>query len=355
MKVKLSNINLDVYDVREEVDEDHVNQIAESLEEDGQWNPVIVRPGENGDYELIAGHTRLRAAKRIGWDELEATVKDIDEKEAQELALKTNLKRKGMDKLEEGKVINEILDQHDLSEAELAEELGKSQRWVNERIRVALELDPKVKGLVQEDELSYNIARIVTQVDENKQLDFAELLIENDITSAAEASQLKRRFLNDTIYTIGYEGRDFDGFAEVLEESNIDILIDVRSSGDSTYKPEFNAGVLGDRLEERGIEYRHKSELGVHRMIRAPYKDGAIDHDCFRSWYEWWINNESEIDLKQFALELEEAGSTALMCIEEHAEPIGEQDIYCHRHHLSEMLQSVTEDGRTIFPERTDL
>lgn len=355
MEIQLDNIVTDRFDVREEVDENHVKEIAESLKEDGQWNPIIVRPGNDGQYELIAGHTRVRAAERIGWDALEATVKDVDDEQGKELALKTNLKRKSMDKIEEGKVINDVLESADVSETELAERLGKSQRWVSERIQVALELDPKVKGLVQEGDLSYNIARIVTQVDEDRQLEFAELLIENEVTDAAEASRVKHRFLNDTIYTIGYEGMDFSEFAERLEAANIEVLVDIRASGDSTYKPAFNSDVLGDRLQERGIEYRHVPEAGVHRLIRGPYKNQSIGHGCFEDWYHWWIEEESEIDLTEFAFDLEAEGKPALMCIEENPEPKDGQNIYCHRHHLAEMLQSIEKNDRKVFPNRKDL
>lgn len=355
MEIQLEKINTDVYDVREEVDEDHVDDIAESLKADGQWNPIIVRPSEDGSYDLIAGHTRYRAAKKIGWDSLDATVKDIDGERAYELALKTNLKRKGMDKLEEGRVINEMMDQYGLNQSELAKKLDKSNRWVSERMRVALELDPKVKGLVQEDELSYNIARIVTQVDEDRQLDFAELLMEQEITQAAEASRLKHRFENDTLYTIGYEGLDFDEFVNKLEENEIEIVLDVRQSTDSNYKPEFNGEILEQRMPENDIEYRHDPDLGVHWTVRRAYKDRAIGHDCFADWYRWWIHEESDIDLLDLASDIERSGTTALLCIEKYASPEGDQEHYCHRHHLAEEIQSLEQDGRKLFPNRQDL
>lgn len=355
MKVELGDLKTDVYDVREEVDEGHVEQIRESLKEDGQWNPIIVRPGENGDYELIAGHTRVRAATELGWGEIEATVKNIDDTEAEKLALKTNLKRKGMSKLEEGRVVNNLMTEYELSQAGVADKLGKSKSWVSDRVKVALNLRPEVKGLVEEGELSYSLARVVTQVEDDHQYEFAQLLIDQDISNGKEARQLAIRFLNDTLYTVGYEGRDFSEFVEILERTEIEILVDVRASTSSNYKPEFNGDVLADRLDEYGIEYRHVPELGVKNLIRKPYKDGAIGHDCFRDWYEWWVTEESGFDLDEFLFELEGEGTPAFMCIEEHASPSQGQDIYCHRHHLTEMAQSIERDGRALFPEREDV
>lgn len=355
MKVALDSIDIGPFSVREAVDEEHVSQIAESLEEDGQWDPIIVRPNENGGYEMIAGHTRYRAARQIGWDELEANVKNVDEEEAENLALKTNLKRKGMTKIEEGKAINQMLRNQGLTQRELANKLGKSQRWVSERVKVALELAPEVRGLVEEGDISYNIARIVTQVDENRQLDLAKILVERDITQAAEASQTKNQFENDTVYTVGYEGSDFSEFANKLKYNDVDILVDVRKSSSSTYKPEFSREILEDRLAEHNIEYRHESELGVHNLIRNPYKEGAIGHDCFESWYDWWVSEESNVDVESFTKNLNEEGAPALMCIEKYTAPTEDQDIYCHRHHLANLMQDVERQGRAVFPNQKDI
>lgn len=355
MKIELENINIGPYDVREGVDEHHVEELAKSLEEDGQWNPVIVRPTDNGQYDMIAGHTRYRAAQKLGWSEIEASVENVDDSEAEKLALKTNLKRKGMSKLEEGKVVNNMLNEYDLTQSEVADRLDKSSTWVSDRVKVALNLTPEVKGLVEEGELTYNLARVVAQCDEDTQLEFAKILLDTDITQVTEANEFLRRYKNDTLYTVGYEGQSFEEFASDLQEADIDILLDVRASVSSNYKPEFNGEVLSDRLEEQGIEYRHVPELGVKNLIRNPYKENAIGHDCFRDWYEWWVTQEAEIDLADFVNELENDGTPALMCIEKYPEPVGDQDIYCHRHHLANLMQEQEIDGRQMFPIRKDL
>lgn len=355
MKIDLTEIETDHYDVRESHDKEHVKEIEDSLAEDGQWNPIIVRPSENGHYELIAGHTRLKAAENLGWDELEATVRNVDDTEAEQLALKTNLARRGMSKLEEGKVVNRLMSEHNLTQSSVAEKLGKSTSWVSDRVKVALNLRPEVKGLVEEGDLSYTLARVVTTIEEQRQLDFAKLLIEQDVTSEKEANELARRFDNDTVYTIGYEGRDFEEFAEVLDDHDIDVLVDIRESTSSNYKPEFNGEVLSDRLQDNGIDYRHIPELGVKNLVRRPYKDGAIGHDCFEDWYRWWVSEETDLDLDDFVDELEEEGSPAFMCIEKYATPKDDQEIHCHRDHLVNMISRREVDGREHFPDRVDI
>ena len=98
MKVQLSKINVGNYKIRDSIDEDHVKEIAASFEKDGQWDPIIIRTSDDrGTYDLVAGEHRLCAAKILGWSEIEATVRDdIDDSEADFLALKTNMYRKEM-------------------------------------------------------------------------------------------------------------------------------------------------------------------------------------------------------------------------------------------------------------------
>ena len=371
MQIQVSKVDTGRFSVREEFDEEHLQEIKDSLDKDGQWNPIMVRPKENGDYELIAGHYRLQAAKELGWDEIEANVEDVDEEGGDILSLKTNLLRMGMSETEQGRVLNQAMEEHDLSQSQLAERLGKSQSWVQERVSVALNLHPEVQEALQNDEVSFVVAQVVGGLDEARQPKFLEMVQQRDISARGPAFEARRRFLNDTIYTIGYQGRDWESFAETLQNNEIDVLIDIRKSAQSQHKPEFSGDVLGDRLSEIGINYRHIPELGVDYVVRSPYIDGWMDHDCFEGWYQWSIReNEDDFDLLSFVDALEQKGKPALLCMEQYAEPMRDQDHYCHRHYLAEILQSIVEtsdsgfvlppegetrDGRHIFPERVDL
>lgn len=370
MKVKVSRIEQGEYTVREELDDDHVKEIADSFEEDGQWNPIIVRPSENGsEYDVIAGHNRLAAAKRLGWDEIDAEVKDVDESEADLLSLKTNLLRQEMKQIEQGRVLNKMLQEHGLSQKELAEKIGKSRSWVNRRVRLALDLHEDVVDLLDEEKISSTIAATTGSIEKSKQPEFAKYVLREDVNNREDAYEAKRRFENDTIFTTGYQGKDWNDFIEELQNNKIDILIDVRESADSQYKPEFNGDVMGDRLADDGIEYIHQPELGVPYNVRGPYTDGWIGDDCFEGWYQWHVYEETDFDLAEFVGELEEKGKPAIMCMERYATATRDQEHNCHRDHLADLMQRVveTDDGfalpkddsrlnaRQVFPERVDL
>ena len=76
MKIRISKIDDSAFTVREKLNQEPLDELKESLKEDGQWDPIIVRQkGER--YEVIAGHRRVQAAKELGWAEIEATVRRL--------------------------------------------------------------------------------------------------------------------------------------------------------------------------------------------------------------------------------------------------------------------------------------
>ena len=365
MRVDINNVVIGEYDIREEMDQDHIDDIAESFEKDGQWNPIIVRPRDDGQYDVVSGHYRTAAARQLGWDEIEANVKNVEDDEADFLALKTNLIREGMEPVEEGKVLNEIMEVYGYSQRELAEEVGKSRRWVSDRLTLALDVHEGVHDMLQRGDISQTVANVIGGVPNPTQPDFAEYLIENDVTNRQDALSLRRRFLNDTLYTIGYQGRDWDEFVSTLEENDVDVLVDVRASTSSQYKPDFEGTRMKKALAEEDIEYINPDELGVPYEVREPYTNGYIDDEAFKGWYEWQMK-ETDFMWEEFVGELEEKGSPALMCMEKHAEPNKpEQDHYCHRSLTADYFQKVVEtdesefvagvEGRHLFPNRVDL
>jgi len=103
------------------------------------------------------------------------------------------------------------------------------------------------------------------------------------------------------------------------------------------YKPEFNVDVLETQFENiDDIEYVHEPDFGVPQLLVNPYKEQAIGHGCFEDWYLWNIHNDDKFE--EFAEMLKQSGKPALMCIEKYPKPQGDQDHFCHRHHLADQL-----------------
>jgi ParB family chromosome partitioning protein len=341
MKIRISKIDDSAFTVREKLNQESLDELKESLKEDGQWDPIIVRQkGER--YEVIAGHRRVQAAKELGWAEIEATVRDIDETEALFLALKTNLIREEMTEREQGKILHQIASNLSLSNAQIAKKIGKSKDWVNHRVKLALDLHEDVAKALESGEITFALAaRIIAQLPMKTQSSFLIYLLQNNIKDVDKARVAMRRFLNTTLYTIGYEGKSLDQFLTILKANGIETLIDVRFSVESQYKPEFSGNLLARELQRNGIKYAHRKEFGVPYEWQNPYKEGAIPFECLEKYYRWHVKKNT--DFKAFLDGVKENGKTALMCYERYATAKREQTISCHRSILAAIMQETGE------------
>lgn len=377
MKIELSRIQVGRFTIREKLDEEHLNEIMDSFKKDGQWDSVIVRPTkERGFYELIAGEYRTEAAKRLGWKDIEATVKDIDDITAEFLALKTNLIRQSMSELEEATAIRKYMTDYGITQQEIARQLGKSDAWVSKRLALILNLCEEVRKALISEEISLAQAVIISQLSPkegkltpyfiNRQRNFLEIVLKEQDRfkrklSEDETRKMLRWFQNDIIYTIGYAGKEWKDFLKVLKDNEVDLLLDVRESGESRYKPEFSENVLKRSLEEQGIEYERKPELGVPFEVRQPYIDGFLGWECFKQWYTWSIRGrrmEGKVkDLLPELVELLKSKKSCLMCEEAYPKPKALQSHYCHRDILADMIIGYEDKDRPLlkFEKRTDL
>ena len=162
------------------------------------------------------------------------------------------------------------------------------------------------------------------------------------------------KFLNDTIFTIGYEGRNSDEFIDILKNNNIKMLIDVRYSAKSERKPQFNKDILKKELERNEIGYIHYPELGIPYLIQSPYKEGKFSFDCLKQWYYWHI--ETEVEFEKIMKFLKEIGKPVIMCMEKYAKKMRDQKYACHRDILAEMILTFSGDDNMIkFEHRIDL
>jgi len=377
MRIELNKIKVGRFRIREKLDEEHLNDVMRSFEKDGQWDPIIVRPAkERGYYELIAGEYRFEAAKRLGWKDIEAIIKDVDDVAADFLALKTNIIRQSMSPLEEGRAISKYMMEYGLTQEQVAKELGRSQAWVSERLALALNISEEVRKALITGDITISQAVIISQISPkegkltpyfiNRQRIFLETVLrEQDRLkrklSEDETRMMLRWFQNDTIYTIGYAGRDWKDFLKTLKDNEIELVLDVRESGESRYRPEFNETVLKRSLEEQGIEYERRPELGVPYEVRQSYLDGYLSWECFKQWYVWSVRGRKvEGKTKDLLPELVERlknKRSCLMCEEAYPKPKGAQKHYCHRDILADMILTYEDKERPLlrFEKRIDL
>ena len=148
---------------RRRFDTDGLAGLVESVRVGGVVQPLLLRPAEDGSYELIAGERRLRAARAAGLATVPALVRESDERESLLLALVENVAREDLSPVEEARAYTTLQDEFELSLGEVAERVGKSKPAVSNRMRL-LELPDDVLGLLERGLLTEGHARAVLSV-----------------------------------------------------------------------------------------------------------------------------------------------------------------------------------------------
>lgn len=137
-------------------DEDSLQELAASITEHGVLQPILVRPGAEGRYQLIAGERRWRSAQIAGLRQIPALVEDIDDETALEIAIIENLQREDLSPLDEAIMYERMTTEHGYSLRKLAQKLGKDKGYIENRLRLA-DAPSEIKQLVslRKDTLSH--------------------------------------------------------------------------------------------------------------------------------------------------------------------------------------------------------
>ena len=137
-------------------DEDTLQELAASITEHGVLQPILVRPGVDGRYQLIAGERRWRAAKIAGLRQIPAIIEEIDDDTALEIAIIENLQREDLSPLDEALMYERMTTEHGYSLRKLAQKLGKDKGYIENRLRLA-DAPTEIKQLVslRKDTLSH--------------------------------------------------------------------------------------------------------------------------------------------------------------------------------------------------------
>lgn len=157
--LKLSDIRANPYQPRKEFRPEELADLESSLRTNGLLQPITVRPAPNGSgYELIAGERRFRAATRIGWTEIPALVRPVDDRMLATLAMIENLQRADLDPIEEADGYQRLIDDFALTNQEVADVVGKDRSTVANALRLR-QLPASVRRMLQDKQLTAGHAR----------------------------------------------------------------------------------------------------------------------------------------------------------------------------------------------------
>ncbi|UWF66468.1 MULTISPECIES: ParB/RepB/Spo0J family partition protein [unclassified Brucella] len=140
--------------------EAELEDLAQSIKEHGVVQPIVVRPapGQPDRFELIAGERRWRASQRAGVDTIPVIVRDVDDRVALEIAIIENVQRADLNSVEEAMGYQQLIDNHDYTQNDLAQVIGKSRSHVANTLRL-LKLPQRVQDFIVDGALSAGHAR----------------------------------------------------------------------------------------------------------------------------------------------------------------------------------------------------
>ena len=193
--VRISDIAPNPFQPRRVFNETELAELEASLRATGLLQPITVRARPSGDWELVAGERRLRAATRLGWTEIPALVRDFDDRAMLTLALVENLQRADLNALEEAEGYQRLLDEFQLTQQQVADAVGKDRTTVTNLLRV-LTLPTGVRRLLEQGQINAGHARALLAVkDANRQQQLANEIVARQL-SVRDVEARAREFAN---------------------------------------------------------------------------------------------------------------------------------------------------------------
>lgn len=150
-------------------EEGALEDLAKSIRSRGVIQPVIVRPGKGGQYQLVAGERRWRAAQKAQVHEIPAIIRDLSDRDVTALALIENIQREDLNPVEEARAYNRLASRDGMSQADIAQMVEKSRSHVANLMRL-LSLPDGVLTMVEQGELSMGHARALINCEKAEEI-----------------------------------------------------------------------------------------------------------------------------------------------------------------------------------------
>lgn len=181
-EVSLRELRPNPYQPRREFNEEKLRELADSIEQHGIIQPLIVRKSDVQGYDIVAGERRFRGAQLVGLDRVPVVVREFSEIELMEVAVIENLQREDLNALEIADAYANLMDKAGLTQEQLARRVGQSRSHVANMLRL-LQLPVPVRNHVSRGTLSMGHARALLAVeDEEKQAKLADMVIDQEMS-----------------------------------------------------------------------------------------------------------------------------------------------------------------------------
>ncbi len=195
-EVPIDSVVRSRYQPRKDFNEEALLELVASIKAQGLMQPIVVRPRPQGGYELIAGERRWRAAQRAGMKTIPALIRDATDEQASAMTIVENIQREDLNPLEEAAGLERLKEEFQLTQQQIADAVGKSRVAVTNLLRL-LNLEPKVRDLLESGALEMGHARALLTLDSIEQLRTALLVAKRQL-SVRQTEALVRRIQSAT-------------------------------------------------------------------------------------------------------------------------------------------------------------
>ncbi|THB64693.1 MAG: ParB/RepB/Spo0J family partition protein [Gammaproteobacteria bacterium] len=179
------------YQPRIDIRQETLQELANSIKEQGIVQPISVRPIGKNSYEIIAGERRWRAAQLAGLETVSAVVRDVPDSTAIAMALIENIQRENLNPLEEAIALKRLIDEFDMTHQQAADAVGRSRAAVSNLLRL-LELHSFVKDLIEQRKLEMGHARALLALKKEQQKQAAKVVSEKEYSVRETEKYVKK-------------------------------------------------------------------------------------------------------------------------------------------------------------------
>jgi len=191
INIPIEKIKTNKYQPREEFNQEALDNLAVSIKEKGFIQPVLVRL-TNNEYELIAGERRLRAAKKIGYKEIPAIIKEASDLDSLELSIIENIQRENLNSIDQARAYKRLQEEFNMTQENVADTIGKDRATVANILRL-LNLPARIQEYVSRGTISMGHARAMLSLSkESEQMRLCTKIIKNDLSVRDTESYAKK-------------------------------------------------------------------------------------------------------------------------------------------------------------------
>jgi len=181
---------------RRDMDPAALQELADSIRQQGVMQPVVVRPIAEGRFELIAGERRWRATQMAELDRIPAIIRDVPDDAAIAMALIENIQRENLNPIEEAFALQRLQDEFGLTQAQVAEAVGKSRTTITNLLRL-ISLSEDVRVMLEHGDLEMGHGRAMLTLQPEQQMQVAKQVVAKSL-SVRQTEALVRRVQQET-------------------------------------------------------------------------------------------------------------------------------------------------------------